>query len=204
MSGTNADVIATRTYCTERGGFALRFATKTHAADGRPLTYEGRCAFASGVKVRQSPWKDSPLISLGFNEPPANLMKPTDMITIEDMDDDAVPQVGDNRENQCAVGEGQKSAGGTNTDYEETGEGDEDEGGKVGGRRRRARQQEERKMMNIKRLRGQRGTGRRWGEKRSWAGSRGAFAAMLGPSSHCQGCLLGPWGPFSLGRHCRP
>eukprot|EP00959_Pyramimonas_sp_CCMP1952_P468891 9493998-Pyramimonas_sp.AAC.3 len=89
---------------------------------------------------------------MGFNEPPATMLKPTDMITIEDMDDHAVPEAGGDRD-QCAVGDAQRSAGGTNTDYEEAGEGDEDEGGNVGGRRRRARQKE-RNMMNSKRLRG--------------------------------------------------
>ena len=169
----------------------MRFAAKTHAADGRPLTYEGRCVFASGVRVRQCPWKDAPLISNGFNEPPANMMKPSDMITVEDMDDDAVPEAGDSRENNCVVGDGQRSAGGTNIDCEETGEGDEGEGGNVGGRRRRARQKE-RKMMNIKRLRGQMGNREALGREALVGMLEGAVVAMLGPSSHCQGCLLDP------------
>ena len=62
----------------------------------RPLSNDGRFIFQSNVRVDNCPWKESPLMSRGVTDP-VPMLKSSDMLVMEDMDDEALPVAGDSQ-----------------------------------------------------------------------------------------------------------
>lgn len=71
--------------------FTLLFGEKVDNRDGRPLAFPGRFVFDGNAVPNKELWKNSALLTKGYTEPAVQVAA-RDMIMIEDLAENALPQ----------------------------------------------------------------------------------------------------------------
>ena len=91
LEQTHTKILANRALNVDTG-FTLLFNEKIDLRDSRPLNFPGRVVTGAGGKWDEFIWRPSNLVRKGRTEP-AKMLATHDMVNIEDVSADALPQV---------------------------------------------------------------------------------------------------------------
>ena len=90
LDQTHTKILANRSLNID-SNFTLQFAEKLDLRDARPLNYGGRVVIGPSTKLDEFIWKNSALVRKGRTET-AKMLPPHDMVTVENVGADALPQ----------------------------------------------------------------------------------------------------------------